>query len=63
MTQTCPEDRPDACQALKNWEKLRTSMHRGRLRPTVLIDEEGSIERIVNNALIVVDKFRESIGL
>ncbi|KAG6374527.1 hypothetical protein JVT61DRAFT_4575 [Boletus reticuloceps] len=56
MTRTRPEDRTDAPQALDVWEKLHASMPRERLRPTIPVDEEGSIERIVNNALIMVEK-------
>ena len=63
MTRTRPEERSDARQAHKIWETLLTSMPRGRLRPTIPIDEEGSIERMVNNALIMVEKVRESMGL
>ena len=63
MTRTRPEDRSDARQAHKIWETLRTSMPRVGLRPTISIDEEGLVDRIVNNAPIMVDKVRESMGL
>ena len=63
MTRTRPEDRSDARQAHKIWETLRTSIPRARLRPTIPIDEEGLIDRIVNNAPIMVDKVRKLMGL
>ena len=63
MTQTRPEDRSDVRQAHKIWEMLRTSMPCVGFWPTIPIDEEGPIDCIVNNAPIMVDKVRESMGL
>ena len=64
MTKPNPRDRPSAHETLTIWNSLQLlpSIPPGwtRLRPT---REEGSIERIMNNALDVVDMVRGSMGL
>jgi hypothetical protein len=59
-----PKDRPSTCEILTIWKSLRSlpSMppRWTRLRTT---QEEGSIDRIVNDALDVVDIVRGSMGL
>ncbi|KAG6373909.1 kinase-like domain-containing protein [Boletus reticuloceps] len=63
MTKPNPNDRPSAHEALMIWNSLQLlpsiPPRWTRLRPT---REEGSIERIVNNALDVVGMVRGSIG-
>jgi serine/threonine protein kinase len=62
MTKPNPKERPTAQEALKLWSSLQllpTQPPRWtRLRPT---REEGSIERMMNNALDVIDMVRGSI--
>jgi serine/threonine protein kinase len=62
MTKQNPKDRPSADEALMLWKSLRSlpSMppRWTRLRTT---QEEGSIERIMNDALDVVGMFRGSL--
>ena len=62
MTKPDPKDRPNAQETLKIWVSLRSlpSMppRWTRLRTT---QEEGSIERIMNNALDVVGMVRGSL--
>ena len=62
MTKPNPSDHPSAKEALKIWNSLRSlpSMPPGwtRLRTT---QEEGSIERVMNNALDIVGMVRGSL--
>ena len=64
MTKPNPKDRPSAQEALMIWNSLHLlpsiPPRWTRLRPT---REEGSIERIMNNALDVVGMVRGSMGL
>ncbi|KAF8555578.1 hypothetical protein OG21DRAFT_1483816 [Imleria badia] len=64
MTKPNPKDRPSAHEALIIWNSLQLipsiPPRWTRLRPT---REEGSIERIMNNALDVVGLVRGSMGL
>lgn len=59
-----PKNRPSAQEVLKIWNSLRSlpsiPPRWTRLRPA---REEGSIERLMNNALDVVGMFRGSMGL
>ncbi|KAF8122885.1 kinase-like domain-containing protein [Boletus edulis] len=64
MMKLNPKDRPNAQETLMIWNSLRSlpsiPPRWTRLRPT---REEGSIERIMNNALDVVGMVRGSMGL
>ncbi|KAH0840354.1 hypothetical protein J3R83DRAFT_1373 [Lanmaoa asiatica] len=64
MTKPNPKDCPSAQETLMIWNSLHSlpsiPPRWTRLRPT---REEGSIARIVNNALDVVGMVRESMGL
>lgn len=63
MMKLNPKDRPSAHETLMIWNSLQLlpsiPPRWTRLRPT---QEEGSIERIMNNALDVVGMVRGSMG-
>jgi hypothetical protein len=64
MTKPNPKDRPSAQEMLIIWNSLQLlpmiPSRWTRLQPA---REEGSIERIMNNALDVVGMVRGSVGL